>query len=296
MLDDPRARTAVRRFHRQWLRLDRTLGAAKDPAVYPTFTDDVRASAVEETERFVEHVVFDGEGDLRTLLTADYTFVDAELAAFYGIAAPGNAFARTELDATRRAGLLTHASVLAGAAKLDQSSPVLRGLFVRGRLLCDEPPPPPPDVDSSAPEVDPGTTTRERYAQHTEDPACAACHALLDPIGFGFEHYDGVGLWRDRDQNLPVDASGELMGTDVDGEFDGARELAEKLAGSEDVRTCFIEQWFRWAHGRAETGADDCTLDTLAARFDGEEVDVRDLIVALTQTEAFMLRPATGGS
>jgi hypothetical protein len=154
------------------------------------------------------------------------------------------------------------------------------------KLLCQTLPPPPDDVDFEPPDIDPDATARERYAEHTQSPECAACHMLMDPIGFGFEHYDGAGAWRAVENGFPIDASADLVGTrDADGPFDGVEALAEKLAASEEARDCVATQWFRYAYGRQEADDDACTLAWLQQRFDGG--DVRELILALTQTDAF---------
>jgi hypothetical protein len=292
MLADDKARDAVANFHRQWLELSQLDSLAKDPATYPAFTPAIRELWKEETYAFVAHVIFEGEGDLGTLLTAPYSMMNAELAAFYGVKPPsGAAFARVDLDGRERAGFLTHASVLAVNAKSNQSSPVHRGKFVRERLLCQTLPPPPADVEAVAPDPKPGQTTRERFAQHRKDPACSGCHDLMDPIGFGFEHFDGIGQWRERDQGLAVDDAGEILGgTDVDGAFHGAVELAEKLAKSEQVRTCVATQWFRFGYGRAEQKEDLCTMDKIQKSFQAARYDISELLVALTQTDAFRYR------
>jgi hypothetical protein len=146
-------------------------------------------------------------------------------------------------------------------------------------------------VKAVPPPVDPNATTRERFSQHDKDPACASCHHLMDPVGFGFEHYDGIGLWRDTDQGLPVDATGEVAGSqDINGPFDGAIELAKKLGTSEEVRSCVVKQWFRYGHGRPVTQDDACTMNKLEATFAEANYDVRELLVALTQTDAFLYR------
>ncbi|NUQ78285.1 MAG: DUF1592 domain-containing protein [Polyangiaceae bacterium] len=293
MLEHPRARQAVANFHSQWLKLTHIENVAKDSAVYPLYHDGLRSLWKKETEAFLEHVVFDGEGDVATLLAAPYSMMNAELATFYGIADPpsGEAFERVDLDPARRAGLLTHASLLAVNAKPNQSSPIHRGKFVREMLLCQTLPPPPNNIEIKPPEVKPGVTTRERFKEHANNPACSACHALMDPIGFGFENYDGIGLWRDKDQGLPVDASGNLYATkDIDGPFSGAVELANELAASAEVRQCVATQWFRFGYGRAEGKADACAMHEIQEAFAASGNNIKELLVALTQTEAFLYR------
>jgi hypothetical protein len=242
-------------------------------------------------------VIFDGEGDLSTLFTAPYTMANAQLAEFYGVTGPSGAeLEKVELDPAQRAGIFTHASVMAINAQSNQTSPVFRGKFVREKLLCQILPPPPDDIDINPPAVDPEATTRERYEAHTTDPACAGCHNMMDPIGFGFENYDAVGLYRTKEGTLPVDASGEVVGADdADGEFVGAVELAKQLAESDTVRQCVVTQWFRFGYGRAEEKADDCTMDVLNEAFAASEWKIEALLLALTQTDAFVYRRAVKG-
>src|SRR5262249_1379468 len=161
-----------------------------------------------------------------------------DLAAFYGIAQPpGTGFVRVDLDPSRRGGLLTQASFLAIHAHPVFTSPVLRGKFVRERLLCQTLPDPPANVNTSLPPPTAGQTTRDVLAAHRKNPACASCHQLMDPIGVGFEHFDAVGLWRDEENGAPIDDSGEVVQTtDLDGAFHGAVELSARLAQSEQVR------------------------------------------------------------
>lgn len=293
MLDDPRAREAVANFHLQWLQLSRIETLTKDTGTYPTYSPNLRSLWKKETEAFLDHVVFDGEGDLKTILSAPYSMMNSELASFYGVddESVHARFELVSLDPTRRAGILTHASLLAVNAKQNQSSPVHRGKFVREMLLCQTLPPPPNNVLIKAPEVKPGSTTRERFSQHSTDPTCASCHRLMDPIGFGFEHYDGIGRWRSMDQGLPVDASGEVLDTeDADGKFDGVVELAARLAESEQVRNCVATQWFRFGYGRSEQDADRCVVADLQRAFEASGGNIKELLVALTQTSAFRFR------
>ncbi|MEM6994636.1 MAG: DUF1592 domain-containing protein [Myxococcota bacterium] len=297
MLADDRARDVVATFHRQWLRLDDVDTMSKDPVLFPEFDDALRGSMKASTEAFIDHVVFDGEGDLGTLLTASYGFADDAMAGLLGIAAPGSSTpVYVELPADERAGLLTQPSVLASTAKANQTSPVSRGAFVQARLMCTTLPEPPPDVDTTPPEVDQDATTRERFEQHSSDPSCAGCHALIDPVGFGLEHYDALGRYRNEENGMPVDASGTLPGGDNGNiDFDGAVELSVALADEAQVRDCFVQQWFTYAHGRAPEPEDSCSVETLQLDFESADDDVRALLVALTRTDAFRYRPAIGG-
>jgi hypothetical protein len=294
MLDDPRARAAIANFHTQWLTLGKIDTINKDASAYPKYYENLRPLWKQETLSFLDHVVFDGEGDVASMFTAPFTMLNEELATFYGVDGPSSqAFERVDLDPSRHAGLLTQASILAATGKPNQSSPVHRGKFVRERLLCQILPPPPNNAAFEAPDVKPNATTRERFAEHSENPACAGCHVKMDPVGFGFEHYDGIGLWRDTDQGLPIDDVGELVDTrGIDGPFHGVTGLAHKLAQSEEVRQCVATQWFRFGYGRVEGEDDRCAMDQVQKAFAASGFNVKELLVALTQTDAFRYRRA----
>lgn len=293
MLDDPRAREGSIDFHRQWLDFDQLQFISPDPGTYPDFVEANRDEMRNELESFVTQVIFDGEGTLASLLTSNQTWVNDRLAAYYGVENPNpGAWGLATLDPARRAGLLTLTGWLSARAHAVHPSPVQRGVFVLERMLCRPPPAPPADVNTDPPIVEPGTTdtNRERYRQHTVDPICQACHQSIDGIGFGFEHYDSIGRWRDQDNGNPVDASGALVGTDVDGDFNGAVELANQLAGSEDVARCMVTQYYRHALGRTETAADTCALDAMNEAFVESEGSIRELMVAVATSQAFRTR------
>lgn len=295
MLADPKAHDAVATFHEQWLDYDHIESVGKDAVTFPEFSPEIGALMYRETRAFLDDAVFGASGGFGALLTSSSTFLNAQLASFYG-AAPvvGDELTRVALDPAQRSGVLTLGSLLTINAHSNQTSPVHRGKLVRERFLCATIPPPPPEVMIKAPEPDPNSTTRQRFAQHSEAPSCKACHTLMDPIGFGFENYDGMGRYRAMENGLPVDASGELSGTDVDGAFVGVAELAGKLAQSSLVRQCYATQWFRFAYGRGEGASDSCSLEALSGRFADSGGDIKELLVALTQTDAFLYRPAGG--
>jgi hypothetical protein len=288
LLADPRASKAIGNFYVRLLELDGATFPAVGLEQYPTFTADVAAQLLGETEAFVADVTLVSKGDLRTLLTAPYTFVNEPLAAFYEIAGvSGNEFQRVDVAPGRRGGLLTHASFLAATAQGPFTNPSERGYRITGALLCPKPPRHP--VESAPPgPLPPNMTTRQRFAQHALEPTCARCHSLVDALGFAFEHYDAAGLYRDTENGLPIDATGT---TDVTGDFDGALELVERLADSENVRRCFVENWYVRALGHGVTAADACYVSALDRDFVGAATNLEELLIALVKNDAFLYRP-----
>lgn len=293
LLADPRARDSLGRWAEQWLDLRRLDAEPKDATAFPTWSPALADAVREETRRFASDVVFDGEGTLDALLTSRVAWVDGPLAELYGVAGPADPddWVRVELPADERAGLLTRAGFLAAAAHSNQTSVVHRGLVVYEQVYCGVQPPPPGDLDITLPPLDDSLSTRERLARHTQDPLCSGCHQRLDPVGFGFEHYDPIGAWRDTEgDGVPIDASGVLVYGDAAGPFDGALELSALLADDAGVRSCFVTQWFRSAWGREPGPADTCSVEALEEAFaDG---DVLELLRALPTTDAFGQRPA----
>ena len=297
LLETEGAKETVREFHRQWLGLGALASVAKDPEAYPdldptTFANDWN----DNVQQFVEHVFTQGDGTLSALLSSPAVFLSPELATFYGAQAQDpTTGAWTLPDA--RAGLLTQPGMLGMLAYPDGSSPVARGVFVRKRLLCQELSPP-PNEPIEPPSPDPNATTRERFGQHSTEPSCSGCHALIDPLGFTFENYDGAGRWRTTENGKPIDASGEIVGVndaDAQGPVANAIELSAKLALSDDVQECVVLQWTSFALGRSPAGADDCTMETLRSGFAESEGDLRELMIAIATSDAFRFRIVEGG-
>ncbi|MDF2698293.1 MAG: Cellulose-binding domain protein [Labilithrix sp.] len=231
-----------------------------------------------------------GGGNLTTLFTAPHTFVNDRLAPLYGLdGVTGSELRKVDLDPTQRAGILTQLGFLSATSKANQTSPILRGKFVRTQLLCKTIPSPPMGVSVAVPDPKPGQTTRERFTELTASPSCQGCHSQLDPVGFGFEHYDGIGQWRADDEGRPVDAKGEVAGTAI-GAFDGAVDLAKRLAADPDAQSCVSRQWFRYVAGRIESLEDKCTLQQLDASFKAANYSIEELLVAMTQTDGFLYR------
>jgi hypothetical protein len=277
----------IAQFFTEWMHLVNVASMMKDKATFPSFTPTLGAAMLQETQTFVTRTIFGGPGDLATLLTAPYTYATPEIAALYGTATPG-ADGKLMLDPKQRAGLLTQPALLATFAKGDSTDPVHRGKFVFESVLCGTVPPPPANVNITPPAITPGTTARQRFAEHDSVQACALCHKFMDPIGLAFESYDGIGKWRDSEGGKPIDVSGMLQGTDIDGPFNGAVELAQKMAASPRVSACAVKQLFRFGFGRFETPADTPTLDQLAGAFQTSKQKIVELLVAMTQVPAFL--------
>jgi hypothetical protein len=291
LLSLPRARERIGLFFEEWLRLRNIERMQKDATMFPNYALTVAPLMLEQVQRFAQSIILDDNGTVTDLLTAPYSFVSPELASMYGVTLPAGTanrqFVRVDFDPGQRAGLLTHVAVLAKLAHINQTDPVHRGKFVRTGLLCEAIAPPPPGLVINVPEVSPGTTTRERFRIHQEDKACAGCHLFMDPIGLGFERYDALGQWRETDNGLPIDASGEVIGSDVAGAFDGAVQLSQKLAQSEQVMECMARTWLRFALGRSDLDADAGAIASAGAKFKESGLVMKELLVALTGTNAF---------
>ena len=297
LLSDPRAIDGIKSFHRQWLDLRELETLSKDPVRFPEFSPELKHSMVEETLRFCAYAVLNGGDTIRTLLTSKVSFVDASLAKIYKVPPPEKPFSLVNLPPLERSGVLTHASLMTVLTHSEETSPILRGKFIREKLLCQPVPPPPPGTVMKLPEVDPRHTKKQQFARHRTDPSCSSCHQMMEPMGFGFEHYDALGAWKTLDRTFPVDAVGVLTGTaEVDGAFDGAIELGKRLVESQEVRRCIATQWFRAGLGRSEQPDDAASLETAYQAFAGSGFDVRELIVAIASSDAFRLTRREPGS
>jgi hypothetical protein len=261
-----------------------------DPARFPGCDAQLLADMRQETLRFFAALVREDQSLLR-LLDADFTFVNARLAAHYGMTGiTGNEFQRVSLQGTPRAGILTHASVLAVTSNPSRTSPVKRGKFVLDNLLGAPPPPAPANVP---PLDDAGRaltgTLRQRLEQHRADPGCAACHQLMDPIGFALEHFDAVGRYRVSDDGQPIDASGELPSGD---HFSGLDELRALLLAKrrDDVARCLVEKMLVYALGRGLEYYDQCAVNNIRQALEQDDYRFSRLVLGVVQSEPFQKR------
>ncbi len=286
MLSDPKAHRAVRGFASEWLQLQEVLKLNKDPKVYKHFSSDLGGSAKEETLRLVEFLVFDKDGDFRELLTTRSTFVDRRLAAIYEVPANqelGHAAVQLPTDNERR-GLLGQVSFLALAAHPVSSSPTLRGAFVRRHLLCDHVPDPPANLNTAIPEPSPDAKTlRQRLTAHMNVPGCSSCHKALDPIGFAFERFDGIGRFRTKDNGEPIDSSGELDGVPF-ANLDG---FAAAIANSPKFYKCLTRKLYAYAVARPTTDGEASQIAQLAETFAKSGMRVQVLLRAIATSDGF---------
>lgn len=290
MLADPRAVDGMMRFFALWLEFGGIQNTEKDLNTYPQYSRALAQAWRTSLELYVRDVL-EHEGTLPSLLSSSVLYTN-DMMGMYGPAAPTSAFVRNEMPGTQRAGLLLQPSFLAFKAMPDGSSPVRRGKFVLDQLLCEPPPPPPAGVAITPPPPDPNATTRERFKNHSTDPQCYACHQFIDPPGFTFEHYDGMGLWRDTENGKPIDASGGITASregSLVGPVANINELAAKLATSPRVHGCVSKEVYRFALGRQLTEADTCTADQIADRFFKSGGSFRDLFLAIVESDAFRM-------
>jgi hypothetical protein len=303
MLADPRATRALVHFHEQLLIPGGSLGILPTlTKSSPAFTAAVAQALPEEMTRFLSSVILTGDGTLKTLLTAPYAFVNADLAPIYGLApgiAPpaGTGFTQVSLDPTKRGGLLTQVAFLAVTGNDVRGLPAERGSIVYQKLLCGSIAPPPPAVPPLPTPTTGFETERQILTEATMIPCATACHAFFNPPGFAFGNYDGLGAYRTTDAGFPVDATGTLL-TPGQGTltFTDALDLTRQLAAHPEVRWCLDRQWFRYMLGRLEVGAEQGSLEAAyrsAAATDG--YSLRALLRGMSTSKAFLARAPSPG-
>lgn len=292
MLSDPRALNVYGPFLEDWLELYRLDSQTKDAARFPEWNESLATAMRSEVSQAATELAFRGDGSIAGLLAGKSTMVNASLAKIYGAdSSMGDKFAKVSLNESQRAGLLTSAAFLASHAGSQESFPVARGAFVRRHMLCQDIVIP-ANIVIEPPAVDPNVRGRERFNQHRNDPTCAGCHAMMDPIGFGLEGYDALGRFRTTEgNNLTVDTSGELVDAgDISGAFNGGPELAKRLASSEVVKGCFARQLFSYAIARSYGDDDACAIAFIENKFSEAKGDLKELLVALSLSDNFLYR------
>jgi hypothetical protein len=260
--------------------------ATKDQTLYPTFTSTLRDAMQHEIEQRIDDMVFTDKGDYLSLLESKTTFVNNELAAYYGLpTAATDSWRKVTLpDDPPRVGLLGAGAILAAQGLPARTSPTSRGKFIDTAILCRTIPPPPNMVPPLPDQSDePNTTVRQRLTMHRTMASCAACHALMDPIGFGMETFGTDAKYRTTDNNLPIDASGTLDGMD----FNGLTQLASVLRKEASAGPCLVSMVYTYLQGRAINDKDAPSLDTLATSFASGGNHVDQLLLQLVTSDSF---------
>jgi hypothetical protein len=302
MLADPKARQGVDEFVAQWLRFDRVLGASRERRVYPLFNERLAEAMTEEAKRFIGNIVWN-DRDFREVFNANYTFINSDLAAVYGMNSPARDWDRVEFTPeSERAGIFGQALFLTSSSKPDDTAPTGRGLFVREQFLCQEVPNPPPGVDTNLPPFDEAkpVTNRGRLAMHASNKVCASCHNLIDPIGFGFEKFDAIGMRREqyklvfnsegprrgrpKEVLLDLDTSAWVTGI-PNSEFTSPKGLGELLAQTPQCHECVVKQLFRYMAGRLDTPADRPVINRALERFRDSGFRFKELVISLVTAQ-----------
>jgi hypothetical protein len=292
LLADPRAVGAVQRFHAQLLGFERYADITRSTTLFPEFNTALRASMQEEPRRLIEAVVFTEQKGLSTLLTTPTSYVDANLAAVYGLTGTfGTAFDKVTFTDGRRAGLLTQAGFLALNATSTESDPIHRGTSINFKLLCAPLSPPPNNVPPLPRNDGPPKTLRQRITEFTGTGTCGTgCHdVMINPAGFAFEHYDALGRWRETDQGLPIDAADRYPFDSTWRAYDGAIGFQQLMAQEDMTHRCYAQHWLQFLHGRGLAESDAAVVKRVAAasRADAPVLEVLRLLV---ESESFKTR------
>ena len=291
MLEDERATRFMNDFVGQWLQIRNINEQAPDGALFAQFNDTLRRAMVEETQLFFESQVR-ADRPIQDLLTADYSFLNEQLARHYGVdGIYGSRFRRVDLEDDRRHGLLGHASLLTVTSYANRTSVVLRGKWVLETLLGAPPPPPPPNVPpleedeaGAAP-----TSLREKMEQHRRNPVCATCHTEMDQLGFAMEHFDAIGQWRETDRGAEIDATIEWAGRTIASPRDFRVALVEK--GEEFERTV-VEKLLTYALGRGVDYYDAPTVRGIVRELADADFRWSAIIEGVVTSPPFRMRRA----
>ena len=292
MLRDPKSEALVKNFAGQWLFLRNLQGVSPNEDLFPNFDDNLRQAMRRETELFFESIVRE-DRSLPDLLTANYTFVNDRLAKHYGIPnVYGSQFRRVTIPGDNRRGLLGQASILTVTSEANRTSPVKRGKWILENILGTPPPAPPPNVPplKENSENAKALPLRALMEQHRQNPTCASCHKILDPLGFSLENFDAIGQWRTKDAGIPIDASGQLVdGTAVDGPV--ALRKAIMKHPEQFVRTA-TEKMLTYGLGRGLEYYDMPAVRMIEQAASKEDYRFSALVMAIVKSTPFQMKRA----
>ena len=292
MLADPRSAAMIDDLGTQWLHLRQAEAADPEYALFPDFDEDLRDAMVEETRRVFADL-WRGDGSLLDLVDANFTYVNARLAEHYGMEGiEGDGMQRVALPQAGRLGLLTQGAWLTATSHRTRTSPVRRGKWVLEELLCAAPPPPPPNVEGLIEMVDQSLPLRQRMEQHRADPACAACHVNMDPIGFGLEQFDATGAYRLMDAGEVIDSTGLLLGNTP---FEDGVTMARAIRQHPNLGPCMLEKMITYALGRTLAPEEACMVDDIDAGAATANYRAGAIVESIVQSPLFLNRSAEAG-
>lgn len=291
----PNASEHMVEFFTELTQLELARKVERNPELFPGVDDELRSAMVEETERWLSEVVLAPGSDFREFFTSRTTFVNQQLAQYYGLPQGGADFQRVTLgDETGRAGIMGKAGFLMAHSSPDSSNPTRRGNFILKSFVCIDVPLPPADLVVTVPKADEEEgpkTTRQLFEAHAIDVSCVGCHQVMDPYGFALEHFDAAGRYRETEEGLEIDAKASLAGDT----FDGAIELGEVLRRHANVSECFVKNFYRYANGTADDKVDAELIGALAAGLEQNGFVWRDLLLDFATSDAFTsLAPSVG--
>ena len=291
MMQDSRSEALVQNFASQWLQTRALSNVAPAKNTFPSFDEELRQAMGKETDLFFSSIMR-GNRSVLDFIDGNYSFVNERLARHYGISGiTGPEFQKVTFTDGRRGGILTHASILTLTSNPTRTSPVKRGKWILDNILGTPPPPAPPDVPllSEEKEIILSGSLRQRMEQHREAPLCASCHTRMDPIGFGFENFDGLGAWREMDGKFPVESGGKLVSGQS---FDGPAELRKIL--KEQKRTeflrCMAEKMLTFAIGRGLEYYDKCAIDNIVKDLEKDQFRFSALVNSVVGSAPFQMR------
>jgi hypothetical protein len=288
MLGDPRTRSKMQAFFQHWLQMDRVELLSKDVKLFPGFMPEIIADLRTSLNIFLEDTFGNHPADYRTLLLADYVFLNNRLAQFYGVATnAADDFVKVTLDPGQRSGVLTHPYLLSTFAYQKQTSPIHRGVFLTRNIVGRSLKPPPMAMTFKDADFAPNLTMREKVAQLTDQKACQTCHSVINPLGFSLEHYDAVGRFRTHENDRPVDSVSEY--TTDEGQtirLAGARDVAQFAAGSEQAQNGFIEQLFHQVAKQPMLAYGSDVMDRLRQSFAASQFNLQKLLVDIASVAA----------
>jgi hypothetical protein len=310
MLASSEAQGALQDFANQWLDIENMDAVTKDTQFTKWTSTVAQDLHTESLTTFTQAVLTNS--DLTTLLTSPSSYINGDLASFYGVGGNPAFTSATNVNTTAnpRIGILTGGAVLAIHSHTSLMSPTLRGRMLRQQILCEEVPDPPGSVNnmpippppSSLPS---GSTTRDAYLAHVQAPngaatVCSSCHQYMDWLGFGFDNYDATGAYITQENGTNVDSSGQFIpypnSSDISGTFTGTTDMITQLSQSNQVKQCFALEELRYALLRSETDADACSAQQIYQAFTSGNLNLQQLLVAVVSSSSFMYRtPVTAG-